>query len=110
LCPGYESLLNGVYSAISTVNLAEVVSRLAAVGMPADEIKNILTLLGLEIVSFEKEQAFEAGFLFPSTRSLGFSLGDRACLELAKVTSATVVTADQAWGNLDPEIEIKLVR
>jgi ribonuclease VapC len=97
-------------SIISTVNLAEVVSRLASVGMPADEIRNILALLGLEIVAFEKEQAFETGFLSPATRSFGLSLGDRACLALAKVASATAVTADQAWGNLDLEVEVKLVR
>ena len=95
---------------ISAVNLAEVVARLAFLGMPESEIRNILTLLGLEIVPFDTEQAFQAGFLFPPTRSHGLSLGDRSCLALAKAVNATAVTADQAWGDLNLGVGIKLVR
>jgi ribonuclease VapC len=95
---------------ISAVNLAEVVARLAFLGMPESEIRNILTLLGLEIVPVDTEQAFQAGFLFPLTRSHGLSLGDRSCLALAKAVNATAVTADQAWGDLNLGVGIKLVR
>jgi ribonuclease VapC len=95
---------------ISAVNLAEVVARLAILGMPESEIRNILTLLGLEIVPFDTEQAFQAGLLFPPTRSHGLSPGDRSCLALAKAVNATAVTADQAWGDLNFGVGIKLVR
>jgi ribonuclease VapC len=95
---------------ISAVNMAEVVARLAYLGMPESEIRNILALLGLEIVPFDSEQAFQAGFLFLPTRSHGLSLGDRSCLALAKAVTATAVTADQAWGDLNLEVGIKLVR
>jgi ribonuclease VapC len=95
---------------ISTVNLAEVVTRLSAVGMPDAEIRGALSLLGLEKVVFDEEQAFLTGLLVLHTHSYGLSLGDRACLALAEVTGAMAVTADQAWKDLDIGVAIKLVR
>ncbi len=95
---------------ISTVNLAEVVTRLSAVGMPDHEIRSTLSLLGLEKVVFDEEQAFLTGLLASNTHSFGLSLGDRACLALAEVTGATAATADQAWVGLDIGVEIKLIR
>jgi ribonuclease VapC len=95
---------------ISTVNLAEVVTRLSAVGMPDNEIRGTLSLLGLEMMVFDEEQAFLAGLLVSNTHSFGLSLGDRACLALAEVAHATAVTADQAWEGLDIGVEIRLIR
>jgi ribonuclease VapC len=95
---------------ISTVNLAEVVTRLSSAGMPDDEIREILSLLGLEIRSFDEEQAFLAGLLAVQTHSHGLSLGDRACLVLARVTVAPAVTADRAWESLDIGVTIRLIR
>ena len=95
---------------ISTVNLAEVVTRLSVVGMPDDEIRGTLSLLGLETMAFDEEQAFQAGFLVQQTHSLGLSLGDRACLALSQATAAAAVTADRAWEGLDIGVEIRLIR
>ena len=95
---------------ISTVNLAEVVTCLSLLGMPAEQTREILTLLGLEIVPFDEEQAFLTGLLVAKTHSLGLSLGDRACLALASVTSATAVTADRVWKELKLGVKIQLVR
>lgn len=97
-------------SVISTVNLAEVVTRLSAVGMPEDQIRDVLAYLGLETMPFDEEQAFRAGFLFAHTPPLGLSLGDRACLALALTTHTTVLTADRVWKDLDIGVEIKLIR
>jgi PIN domain nuclease of toxin-antitoxin system len=97
-------------AAISTVNLAEVVTRLAAAGMPEDEIRGALSLLGLETLAFDEELAFLAGFLVLQTQPLGLSLGDQACLALAKATQASAVTADRAWAGLDIGVEIRLIR
>jgi PIN domain nuclease of toxin-antitoxin system len=80
-----ELLSQGV---ISSVNLAEVVTRLSELGMPEREIQESLSLLGLEIISFDEEQAFQAGLLYAHTVSLGLSLGDWACLTLARRTAA----------------------
>jgi PIN domain nuclease of toxin-antitoxin system len=37
-------------------------------------------------------------------------LGDRACLSLALITSATAVTADRAWLDLTIGVNIALIR
>lgn len=95
---------------ISAVNLAEVVSRLTAIGMPEMDIRDTLTLLGLEVIPFNEEQAYQAGLLYPFGREYGLSLGDRACLALARSTAATAVTADRAWVELNLGIEIKSIR
>ena len=103
-----QDLLPG--AVISTVNLAEVVTRLSAAGMPDAKIRETLSLLGLEIAVFDEEQAFLAGLLAAHTHPFGLSLGDRACLALAEVTHAPAITADQAWVGLDVGVEIKLIR
>jgi PIN domain nuclease of toxin-antitoxin system len=97
-------------AAMSTVNLAEVVTRLSLLGMPGEQIHEVLTLLGLDIVSFDEEQAFLAGSFAAQTHSLGLSLGDRACLALASVTGATAVTADRVWKDLNLDVKIELAR
>jgi PIN domain nuclease of toxin-antitoxin system len=95
---------------LSAVNLAEVVTRLAAVDMPENEIREALALLGLEIVHFEEEGAFQSGLLYINTQPLGLSLGDRACLALAKTNSAAAVTADRVWQELDVGVKVELIR
>jgi ribonuclease VapC len=97
-------------SIISTVNLAEVVTCLSKLGMPEGEIREALTVLGLEIVPFDQEQSFRAGLLNPYTQPLGLSLGDRVCLALAFITHATALTADRVWKDLDIGVEINLIR
>lgn len=69
---------------ISTVNFAEVVGRLSAVGMPENEIREVISILALEIVPLDDEGAFDAEFLYPQTKTPGLSLRDRACLALAQ--------------------------
>jgi ribonuclease VapC len=98
------------HSVMSTVNLAEVVTRLSVLGMPEGEIREALTVLGLEVIPFDEEQAFQAGLISAVTQPLSLSLGDRACLALALTTQSTALTADRAWIDLDIGVEIKLVR
>lgn len=95
---------------ISTVNFAEVVSRLSAVGMPENEIREVLSILALEIVPFDEEQALHAGLLYPQTKALGLSLGDRACLALARIEGVPAITADQVWKKLEIGTRVKLIR
>ena len=95
---------------ISTVNLAEVVTRLALAGMPETAIREALALLPLESVPFDVGQAIDVGLLAPTTRPSGLSLGDRACLILARRLDATAVTADQAWMGIDAEVAVELIR
>jgi ribonuclease VapC len=95
---------------ISAVNLSEVVTRLSILNMPEHEIRETLSILGLEIVAFDKEQALLSGLLTASTRPFGLSLGDRACLALAIMINNTAVSADRAWQDLDIGVNIKLIR
>ena len=95
---------------ISTVNLAEVVTRLTLIGMSSADIEQILNLLGLESVVFDEEQALQAGIMATMTQEFGLSLGDRACLALGVLTNTPVLTADRAWQNVSLPVEIKLIR
>ena len=95
---------------ISSVNLAEVVTRLAAVEIPEGEIQEILTILGLEVIPLNRTQAIRTGLLYTQTHSLGLSLGDRACLALAQSMEVPAITADRVWADLNIGIEVKLIR
>jgi PIN domain nuclease of toxin-antitoxin system len=95
---------------ISTVNLAEVITRLALAGMPETAIRETLAFLPLESVPFDVGQAIEVGLLAPTTKPSGLSLGDRACLVLARRLNATAVTADQAWVDIDAGVAVELIR
>ena len=45
-----------------------------------------------------------------STRKLGLSFGDRACLALAHLSDATALTADRSWSRLELDIAIEVIR
>lgn len=87
-------------SLISSVNVAEVFSKLAERNLLTTERISDFYQLGLEIVDFDREQALKAAELRPLTRDRGLSLGDRCCLALAVVSNAIVVTADRNWNKL----------
>lgn len=109
--PGCEIAENSLNDAlISTVNLAEVASYMARNSVPAETIQEALAAFPIEIVPFETEQALIAGCLYPSCKRLGLSLGDRACLALAKSHHLPVLTADRIWSNLDLGITIQTIR
>ncbi len=88
-------------SIISAVNAAEVISKLAERGMPADMAKSALLDTGIDIIPFDLEQAELVGILRAATRSYGLSLGDRACLALAKLAQGQAVTADRTWLSIE---------
>ena len=109
--PG-ASVVAGAVSdaAISAVNLSEVVAKLIEGGMPAEAVRETLQELELEVISFDAHQAYEAGLLRISTRSLGLSFGDRGCLGLAQRHGVPVLTTDRNWSRLDAGIEVHLAR
>ncbi|OGO32660.1 MAG: twitching motility protein PilT [Chloroflexi bacterium RBG_16_56_11] len=102
-----ETLPGGV---ISAVNLSEVVAKLCDAGMPEKAIHQALQPLGLEIIPFDEEHAYQAGLLRASTQDRGVSLGDRACLSLAKMLGVVALTADKAWAGLSVGATIKVIR
>lgn len=95
---------------MSAVNVAEVVSRLADTGMNAAEVRSLVGTLGLEVAPFDEELAHATGMLRLTTRDKGLSLGDRACLALAKHLAFPALTADRGWAELDIGVEVTLIR
>jgi ribonuclease VapC len=65
---------------------------------------------GIEVVPFDADDARAAGELSLVTRDAGLSLGDRACLALARRLDVPAVTADRAWLNVDAGVDVVCVR
>ena len=98
---------------ISTVNLAEVLSRAADRGADPDQLVSELTearLLhgAIAVEPFTTEDAAAVARLRSETRGVGLSLGDRACLALAQRLNAAVLTADRAWSQVDVGVDVRL--
>jgi ribonuclease VapC len=93
---------------LSAVNLAEVVSKLAERGMPAEQAHADALSLGIDVVAFDGDLAHDAGALRPLTRAAGFSLGDRSCLALARSHRAAVLTTDVRWEGMANAIGVKV--
>ena len=97
-------------AAVSAVNLSEVVARLADRGLLEQVIRQCLESMSVAVIPFETEQAFIAGMLRVETRSVGLSLGDRACLALARQLRVPALTADRRWAELDVGIDVQVIR
>ena len=95
---------------ISTVNLCEVLERLAVGSAAEAPTLAMLEDLGLVLVDFTPDLAAIAARLKASTRSVGLSLGDRACLALALRERTPVLTGDRAWSKVDVGVEIVMIR
>ena len=94
----------------STVNLAEVQSKLVSLGGAPDEAWEDTLSSIREAVPFTEEQARITGSLVAQTRALGLSLGDRACLALGLTLKAPVYTADKSWKDLKLGVKIHVIR
>jgi len=97
-------------SCISAVNLSEVVAKMSERGMDGALIREALDPLDLKIISFDADQGLDAGLLRESTRRLGLSLGDRACLSLAHKRDAIALTTDKAWAKLEEGFKVRVLR
>ncbi len=108
---GHEAVLPYLAGArLSAVNAAEVLSKLADVGIAAETARGHLTRLGLSVEPFGEPQAVMVARLRERTRSRGLSLGDRACLALAAERGSIAVTADRSWAELDVGVDVVVVR
>jgi ribonuclease VapC len=95
---------------ISAVNMAEVMSKLSDEQFNEEQLSAILGDLKLDVIPFDPSQAMSSGMLRSKTRHMGLSLGDRACLALAILKTATVLTTDRVWANLDIGLKIEVIR
>jgi ribonuclease VapC len=111
--PGQEQvrpLMN--HAAITAVNACEVVSKLISRDVAPDEAIAAVVEMDIHIATFDDRLAFEAATILPATRSLGLSLGDRACLAYARLNGTSVLTADKVWKKLAAKlgIDIRVIR
>ena len=109
--PGGEIVIPHLRDALlSTVNLAEVHTRMLDRGVRADHAWSRMESVQFEICFFTDEQERIAAELRSITRPFGLSLGDRACLALAIERKATVYTTDRIWTKLNLGIKIEVIR
>lgn len=115
--PGAEAVADAIGggTAISTVNLAEVLSRVADRGSDPEQAERQLTERGLlagaiAVEPLTTSDAVEIARLRPLTREHGLSLGDRACLALARRLDAPVLTADSAWAKVKLPVRVRQIR
>ncbi len=95
---------------ISTVNQAEVQTKLVAAGLDEPLAWWHIAEAQCSSVPFDEDQARIAGGLVKATRPYGFSLGDRACLALAMQRKATVYTTQREWTRLGLDLKIEVIR
>jgi ribonuclease VapC len=109
--PGAELVkARGRRNAVSTVNVAEIRSRLVDLGFAQEDADEALALVKFEEYDFTSEQARTVATLRAQTRQAGLSIGDRACLALASELGAVALTADKQWKSLALDVEVELIR
>lgn len=102
-------------AAISAVNYAETLAKLAEDGESADELAArfeaeglVGGVLGVEAVL--PEDAPTIARLRSRTAHLGLSLADRSCLALAARLELPIITADRAWAELEVGVQVETIR
>lgn len=109
--PGSQAVIAILDEAIiSSVNHAEVVSKLIERGVTLDQARVMLRTLNVPIVEFDRPMAERTGELRSATKHLGLSLGDRACISLAERERAPAFTGDRRWTEVRCETEIRVIR
>ena len=111
--PGWERVRDVLAdSAMTTVNLGEVVGHFVRNGALETDIRLALGPLPVDWISFDDEMAYAAGLLLSATRRAGLSFGDRACLALVGRLGVPALTADRSWQDVAAAagIEIELIR
>jgi PIN domain nuclease of toxin-antitoxin system len=102
-------------SAISVVNWAEVLSKVAQgggdpVALDADYREHGFVGKALTIEAMSEADCVEVARLRPLTARQGLSLADRACLVLAARLGVPVLTTDRIWADVDVDAEVQLIR
>lgn len=100
--------VSGVQAAISSVNWCEILTRMQRekVRLPAERLSAILA--GVDLHPFGKAEAEIATDYALVSQAL--SLGDRACLALAKTLQATAWTTERLWTRVPLDIPVELIR
>jgi ribonuclease VapC len=95
---------------IGAVNYSEVVGKLVETGIDEATVDGLIDKLQLKVIPFDRTQARFAASLRLTTRKLGLSLGDRACLALAAAEGATALTCERIWTKFEAPCKIETLR
>ena len=95
---------------IGAVNYSEVVGKLVETGIDEATVDGLIDKLQLKVIPFDRVQARFAGSLRATTRKLGLSLGDRACLALAAAEGATALTCERIWTKFEAPCKVETLR
>ena len=110
---GYEVVEDFIQTqecVISSVNMAEVGSKLVDKGLTEKDLPRILHQYQVGIIDFTAEQAIRSAAIRNFTRRFGLSLGDRACFALAQLMEGCVVTTDRAWSDVEGVLDVKVIQ
>ncbi|HXM56404.1 MAG TPA: type II toxin-antitoxin system VapC family toxin [Candidatus Dormibacteraeota bacterium] len=96
---------------MSSVNWSEVVQKAVArrVHFQAP-MRREVEAVGVRIVPFGADDAEQSAEVWRLAPRAGLSLGDRACLALARGMGGVAVTAERAWAELSLDVSVKVVR
>lgn len=102
-------------SAISVVNWAEVLSKVAErggdpVALELDYRERGFIGRALAIEGMTETDCVQVGRLRPLTVDQGLSLADRTCLALAARLGVPALTADGSWVDAPVDVEVQLIR
>ena len=95
---------------VSAVNYSEVLKKTVEVGGLLDIARMVMKQCELRVVDFDSEHAAQAAALYPQTSGRGLSFADRACLALGLMQQAVVMTTESRFGELELNIEVRVIR
>jgi PIN domain nuclease of toxin-antitoxin system len=109
--PGAEKVAAVLtHSCISAVNLAETYGKMVEYGNYLEEVAFQIERLRIAVVPFDDGHARIAASFWKHTRSVGMSLGDRACLALALQTGLPALTTEGEWLKCDTGVQVVKIR
>jgi ribonuclease VapC len=109
--PGADVVAERIDDAVlSSVNAAEVVTRLVRVSLAPARATAVVEGLPCATVPVDGRIGCRAGELHAATAGAGLSLGDRVCLALAEVPGAAALTSERAWADLALPVAVTLIR
>jgi PIN domain nuclease of toxin-antitoxin system len=107
--PGADTVRKHLSDAVvSAVNYSEILKKTIERGGSSDLAQAFLRNLSLRIIPFDAEQAVASAALYPQTKPYGLSFADRACLSLGILHRLPVLTTEQAMGQVDVPIKIRV--
>ena len=97
-------------SAVSMVNVCEVIAVLVREGKSEKEVSGDIRTLIPMIIPFGWDIARSTAAMITKTQPKGLGLGDRAALATAKLLNVPVLTTESRWLDVPVEVDVRLIR